>query len=421
MKILHVIPSLGVQNGGPPKACLEMARAMRDRGHEVAIFTGWAGDANDRGRPEDIPVPETLPGTVTHEGMEISFFPNTRLPVWAWMPEMSRALRARVAEFDVVHIHSLYLHTTKAAADACQRAGVPYIIRPHGSLDPYLINRSRGRKRVMEWLYQNRAFRRAAAVHFTAEEERRLATPYVHGARGVVAPLGVDLSAFDTLPAPGRFRNRYPELADKRLMLFFGRLHFKKGLDLLVGAFARLAADAPDLHLVIAGPDDGYGEEVRGWIAERGLSDRVLFTGMLTGEDKRAVLVDSDVFVLPSYTENFGMAILEALCCRLPVVISDQVNIHDEVAAAEAGLVVPCDAGRVAEATARVLADPDLAARLVANGLELVANRYDWRAASANLEHLYGLAIEAGDRPNGRPGAERAASGRHTRTAASAG
>jgi len=416
MKILHVIPSLGIQNGGPPKACLEMARAMRDRGHQVSIFTGWAGDANDRGRPEDVPMPESVPGTVVHDGVEITFFPNTRLPVWAWMPEMSRALRDRVRDFDVVHVHSLYLHTTKAAAEACQRAGVPYIIRPHGSLDPYLVNRSRGRKRVMELLYQNRAFRRAAAVHYTAEEERRLAEPYVHGARGFVAPLGVDLSAFDDLPAPGRFRERFPELAGKRLMLFFGRLHFKKGLDLLVDAFARLAAAYPDLHLVVAGPDDGYGEEVRGWVAERGLADRVLFTGLLTGEDKRAVLVDSEVFVLPSYTENFGMAILEALCCRLPVVISDQVNIQDDVATGQAGLVVPCDAERVAEATDRVLADPALADRLAANGLALVRKRYDWRAASETLERLYGQAVEAG----GRPGAERAA-GSPARPAPSAG
>src|SRR6185436_20783168 len=172
-------------------------------------------------------------------------------------------------------------------------------------------------------------------------------------------PPGVHVERYCDSSVDGSFRAAWPETRGRRIVLFLGRLNFKKGLDLLVRAFGEVARRRPDVHLVLAGPDDdGYGATVRRWLGAEGVLDRVTFTGMLLGRAKLAAFRDADVFVLPSYTENFGMAVVEAMACGRPVVISDHVNIWHEVAAAGAGRVTRCDAGEVAAALLGLLDDP---------------------------------------------------------------
>ena len=164
-------------------------------------------------------------------------------------------------------------------------------------------------------------------------------------------------------------------------MLFLGRLHFKKGLDLLIPAFDALRQRVPGVQLVIAGPEnDDYGQRVRGWVRERGLDAAVHFVGSLHGADVLQAYVDADVFALPSYTENFGMTVIEALACSVPVVISDQVNIHAEVSGAGAGLVTHCDAGEVAQALETLLVDADRRRAMGEAGRQLVKARFTWPA-----------------------------------------
>lgn len=380
MRVIHVISSLAPALGGPSKACIEMSRAVAARGHAVEVYTTDFG-LEGRVRADGSPTPD---GAAT-----VRYFPVQRpralKPSWPLYAALARDLPAA----DVVHLHSLYLFHDWAAGRICRRAGVPYIVRPHGTLDPYIWRRHRARKRVMEWAFQDRVLRHAAAIHYTTEEEMRLATPHAQGAPGVVVPLGVQLSDYDSLPSPDRFLARHPETRGKRIVLFLGRLHEKKGLDILAASFGRIARAFPDAHLVLAGPDDGIGTRLDGWLRDADIENRTTRTGMLEGEDKRAALAAASLFVLPSYSENFGIAVLEAMAAGLPVAISDQVNLWREVESGGAGLVSPCNADAFAGALERLLGDPAAARRMGEAGHVLAREKFTWPRIAVVLEDLY--------------------------------
>jgi glycosyltransferase involved in cell wall biosynthesis len=357
-----------------------MARAVARLGHEVAIYT------TDR---ELEPAERLPPGEPTmRDGVEIRMFPQQAPRMLATSWPLYRALADRIPHVDVVHIHSLYLFHDWAAARIARRARVPYIVRPHGTLDPFLWQRHRARKRIIEALFQNRVLRGAAAIHYTAQEEMTLAAPYVFGAPGVVVPNGLDLDEYAALPPPGGFRKQYPEIGTRRIVLFLGRLNFKKGLDLLIPGFAAACARHADLHLVVAGPDDGMLADTRALVAAAGIGERVTFAGMVVGTEKLAALADAYCFVLPSYSENFGIAIVEAMACGLPVAISDKVNIWSAVAAAGAGLVGPPTVDEVTRQIAALAADPGAARRMGEAG-RAFAQRYSWDRIARDLEAVY--------------------------------
>ncbi len=380
IRILHVIASIAARTGGPAKAALDMARAVAALGHEVAIYT------TDR---EMEPAERLRLASGRQDGVELRVFPQHAPRLFATSFPLARALAEAIPRADVVHLHSLYLFHTWIAARLCRRHGVPYLLRPHGTLDPYLWRRHRLRKSVLETLFQNRVLREAAALHYTAEEEMRLAAPYAHNPRGVVIPNGLDLSEYAELPAPGGFRARYPEIGGRRIVLFLSRLNFKKGLDVLIPGFARAARRHDDLHLVIAGPDDGQLAAAQEWVAAEGVGGRTTFVGLLDHRAKLACFRDAAMFVLPSYSENFGLAIVEALACGVPVAISDRVNIWREIEGAEAGLVAPPTADDVARQIETLAADPARAAAMGERGKALVAEKFSWARIARDLETVY--------------------------------
>jgi glycosyltransferase involved in cell wall biosynthesis len=283
----------------------------------------------------------------------------------------------------------MYLHHDAIVGRVCRRVRVPYLLAPHGVLDPYLFRRHRWRKWLAEQAFQNRMTRGAARLHFITAAEHRLAEPVSLGVPGAVVPIGLDLEEYADLPPAGSFRARFNEIGERPLALFYGRLNFKKGLDVLCDAFARVARSMPDARLVIAGPDDGMEAATRGWLAGHGIADRAIFTGMLVGRDGLAALADADLFVLPSYSENFGIAVVEALACGTPVAISEHVNLCDAVAEAGAGWVTPAAAAPFAAAIEAALGDRDAARKRGLRGRALVAERFDWRTIAADLERLY--------------------------------
>lgn len=357
-----------------------MARAVAARGHEVAIYT----TDRELGAEE-----RTALAARPADGVDLRMFPQHFPAVIGASLPLARALGEAIPRADVVHIHSLYLFHTFIAARIARQAGVPYLIRPHGTLDPFLWKRHRARKQVMEMLFQNHAFRGAAALHYTAEEEMRLAAPYACGAKGVVVPNGLSMADYADIPPEGEFRRRRPELAGKRIVLFLSRLNFKKGLDVLVPAFAQAAASRPDLYLVIAGPDDGEKAPTEALIAAHGIGARVTFVGMLNHREKLACLRDAAVFVLPSYSENFGIVIVEALACRTPVAISDRVNIWREIEAADCGLVAPPEIDATARNIAALVDDAPRARAMGEKGRAMVAAKFDWAMIAQQLESVY--------------------------------
>jgi len=395
MRILHVIASIAPRYGGPSTYCPALCRELARRGHEVSIYTT---NVDGRGR---LRVPLDKP--VTQQGIEIRYFPG-----WTFPPEYKpslalwHGLREKIPTVDVVHIYSMYIFSATAAAYLCRRFEVPYVLHPHGTLDPYLLGHHALRKRLYSELFERRKFQGAAAILFNSAEEMRLAAPWLDrvlpsaspaGApvREVI-PVGVEEECFASpdSAAQARFRARFPELTGKRVVVFFGRLSFKKGMDILAQAFIRAAREEKDIHLLLAGPDtEDYGKKIQDWLAEAGMQEKATFTGALTGEDRFSALHEAEVFVLPSYTENFGQAVAEAMACGVPVVISDRVNINPAVEAAEAGLVVPCDAQRTAAALLLLLQNPALSRQMGARGRQWVRENLAENAVGERMIQLY--------------------------------
>ncbi|MGE5538426.1 MAG: glycosyltransferase [Gemmatimonas sp.] len=383
MKILHVIADLDPRHGGPTAACAGLAATMARRGHSVRILT------TDRGFSPPAAVPnlavEAVPGSWP------AFFGTS----WA----LQRRLADIVPSVDVVHVHSLYLFHDWAAGRTCRRHRVPYIVRPHGTLDPFLHRRHRWRKAIVEALFQNRMLRGAAGLHYTTTEEWKLAAPFARNARGAIVPNAVDLAEFDRLPPRTALRSRYPAIGDRTVVLFLGRLNFKKGVDTAVAAFAAATRGRDDLFLILAGPDDGMAATAKALIAEFGIGDRVLFTGLVGGEDKRVLLAGSDLFMLPSMSENFGIAVVEAAACGLPVILSDRINLWREFADAGAALVGPPSASFFADAIRRLAGDRAMAMEMGRRGGDLVRRRYAWDAVGDACEAMYAEAIRTGVLP----------------------
>ena len=305
---------------------------------------------------------------------------------------MRKYLKLEINKYDLVHVHGLYRFPPTYASHQARKQNIPYVIRPHGSLDPFMYrqsSRSLLLKRLWERWFDLPNLHGASAIHYTSEDERERASFLKLRAPSFVVPNGLDWTRFASLPARGAFRAQLG-IVDAPLVLFLGRLHLVKGLDLLVPAFARVRARYPGAVLAIVGPDnDGYGAKVRGWVAEHRLQDAVRFVEHLEGEAVLQAYVDADVFALPSYTENFGMVVVESLACGTPVVISDQVNIHGEVAAAGAGLVTRCDAGEVAEAIGTLLADAPRRQAMGRAGRALVQRKWTWDVVARQLTAEY--------------------------------
>jgi glycosyltransferase involved in cell wall biosynthesis len=377
MRILHVIAGLDRRDGGPPEACLQLCRELARRGQKVSIYST---DLNLKGAPT-----EECDAAVTIK----RFACKPRLRYSPSMP-LAVALRRDIPSFDIVHINSLYTFPSTAAAYYCRQFRVPYLLRPHGTLDPYIFAHHRPRKFVYEKLIELKNLKNAAAVHFTAAEEMELARRAVPAMKGVVVPLGVHPREYDwNATAKTSRASQYGE-EGRRSILFLGRLNYKKGLDLLVKAFGLVARTHDDVRLILAGPDEhGYSTRIRCWLKEEGLLSKARFAGMLTGKEKVALLHRADVFVLPSYSENFGLAVVEAMASGLPVVISNRVNIWREVADANAGIVVNCDAAALADGLMGLLDDSELRRTMGVNGRRLVRQRYDWKIAADQMLRVY--------------------------------
>ena len=379
------------------EACLGICRELAKRDHDVSIYTTNLGQSGT-GRATDIDCP--LDASVYDNGVEIRFFAGSGRGRYSTSVPLLRALYAKIPTVDIVHIHSIYLFHSTVGAYLCRRFRVPYVIRPHGTLDPYLRRRHRVRKWLHESIVERQSFRSAAAIQFTAVEEMALATNSRFSKRlfqsavsaivpnGVVLPEGFD-SGSQAVDVEVLLQ-RFPDIRGKRVVLFLGRINFKKGLDLLAAAFAQICRKRNDVHLLIAGPDnEGYELKVREWLRAENVLDRVTFTGMQRGAGKNAAFEIAEMFVLPTYSENFGIAVVEAMAQGLPVVVSDRVNIWREIAAAEAGLVVRCDATELATAMASLLDDATLRRSMGEQGRRLVRRSFTWEVVADQMVALY--------------------------------
>jgi len=327
VKVLHVIRSCDPRGGGPIEAIRQLAAAA-DPDWSFSVISVDAPSADWAGR---LGLPVTAAGPA-----------YTR---YAYAPGFARAFREAVGTCDAVVIHGLWLYPDHAAARIAARRGVPYLVYVHGMLDPAFRALFPGRHvcKAVSWrLFDRRMLERAGAVLFTCEEERRLA-PQSFGAfraRAEIVPYAVGEPPGDAGRQREAFLQAFAACRGKRLVLFLSRLHPKKGCDILLEAFARALGPDPRFHLVMAGPDSaGWRGDLEAAARRLGLADRVTWTGMLEGDLKWGAFRAAEVFALPSHQENYGIAVVEALACSVPVLITRRVNIWKEVETDGAGLI----------------------------------------------------------------------------------
>ncbi len=375
MRILHLISSLDPANGGPPVVAASLASAQAKLGHHVVLATI---DQPDR-RELIIQALQRVPG---HAGIDVrSLEAKWSRPIRFVEIQLVRStikpLADLVGQADMVHLHGVWDVLIYAAARECRRSDRPYCVVPHGMLDPWGLGQKAWKKKLAFVLGYRKMLDRAAFLHVLNEDEGRLIEPLKLHAPNAIVPNGIFAEEIDSLPSRGDFYARHPELRGRPFVLFLSRLHHKKGLDYLADAFKIVARECPDVDLVVAGPDGGAREPFEQRIAQAGLTDRVHVIGPVYGPDKFAALVDCACFCLPSRQEGFSMAIVEALACRVPVVITEPCHFP-EVATSGAGEVVPLDAQAVGAALVRVLSDADRRERMGHAGRELVRSRYTW-------------------------------------------
>jgi glycosyltransferase involved in cell wall biosynthesis len=379
LNILHVIRDLSRSTGGPVNALVGLAEAQAALGHRVTIL------ATDRG--EDKMTPQ---GVATHV-----------VPAygggWSWSPRFGSELADLVPGIDIVHGHMVWDYPVWAAARQARRHGKPFILRPCGHLDAWSLSQKSLKKKIYLAALGS-VVRTASAIHFTSEGERRKSLAAIGDRPTWVIPLGVPHAAYTDLPSSDAFAARFPALRDKRIVLFLGRLHPKKQPEVAIDAFNRVAALDERLHLVFAGSSEaGYQAKLAARVTGLGLADRVTFSGLLRGEGVREAYSAAQVFVLPSFQENFGIAIAEAMAASCPVIISDHLDLADDIVSADAGVGSATDVGAMAAALQRLIADEALCRRMGKNGRALVLRRFTWPPIAAAMGDAYAQLIAAND------------------------
>lgn len=338
--------------------------AQRDLGWSVSVLTTVQPQTDRR-----------VIDRLTSAGIAVSVVPIGAR--WRSIPALRSAVKALVSDVDCLHVHAVWEELQHQACQIARRSGVPYIVSPHGMLDPWSLAQGRGRKRAYLILRLRRILNGAAAIHCTTRTEAKLLEPLRLASNKVVVPNGIDLAefaddAFESSAAS--FLQQYPQLVGKTLLLFLSRLHPKKGLDLLLPAFARAKTD--DVVLVLAGPgDQAYRDQLARDVRRLGIENRVVFTGMLHNKERVAALRAADLYVLPSYQENFGIAVVEALAAGTPVIISDQVNLADELRTKGVGAIVSTNEDSLCVALEHWLSNADMRER-AASAAPAVARKY---------------------------------------------
>ncbi|HWO32240.1 MAG TPA: glycosyltransferase [Candidatus Acidoferrum sp.] len=328
MKLLNVIRSLNPARGGPVESLKQCASAMAEMGHTTEAV---ALDPPDAPWVRDLsfPVHALGPGSFAY----------------GYSPTLIPWLQKRAGDYDAVVVRGIWQYHSFACWRALRRSSTPYVVFPHGMLDPW-FKRTYPLKHAKKWMYwpwaEYRVLRDAKAVLFTCEEERLLARDSfrLYDCKEIVVNYGTVAPEENTETQKTAFFARYPELRSKRLALFMGRIHSKKGCDLLIEAFADVLGYDPDWHLVLAGPDQvGWQADLVALARRRLVSESITWTGMISGDVKYGALKAAEVFVLPSHQENFGIVVAEALACGIPVLISNKVNIWREIQQDGAGMV----------------------------------------------------------------------------------
>lgn len=374
MRVLHVIPYASALYGGPVAVVAQMTEILSVHGIDVDVVTTTANGKDELDIPAGQPIAKG--------GARYFYFPRQGPKFWMFSWPMRQWLYRHLREYDLVHVHALFAYTTLPACGAARHFNKPYVITPHGVLDPWCLTHKWWKKLPYYYLLERHNLAHARFIHATSSFEADGLARLGFASNTRVIPLNVEIPAEPDRNYAGKHSLK---------LLFLSRLDPIKGLPILLKALAVSQKHAcENVGLIIAGQGaDEYVAELRLLAKELGISGSVRFAGFLHGEDKARVLKEADIFVLPSYHENFSLAAAEAMAAGLPVIVSDQVGIAREISEAGAGIVVPADSpAALAEAICK-FADPH--ARQIAgeNGRNLAKRKFSREQFGESLLALY--------------------------------
>ncbi|MCP6759258.1 MAG: glycosyltransferase [Fischerella sp. CENA71] len=385
MQILIFTPYIGSHYGGLSKAVKEIAEALGSLKISVDLVTT---DANNLDK-----IQEPLNKWIYEKNYRIRYFSCwhrqdfiVSLPLINWLIQ-------HIADYDIVHTNTVFAPIVSFVHWLCQLRRIPYIVTPHGMLEPWALSYKAWKKRLYYNLFEQPALQKASAIQVIAIAE-------AHNVKSlgfehlVVVPNGIHRQEFENMPDSEIFYQQFPITRNKTLILFLGRIDPKKGLDLLAPAFATVHEKFPQTHLVVAGPDNiGFLSTAQHYFLQAGCSDAVTFTGMLTGESKHAALAAANLYVAPSYSEGFSMSVLEGMASGLPCVITTGCNFP-EAAMAKAAQIVDINTDDIADALIQSLSFPQEAKAMGDRARDFIFQNYTWDSAAKRLTQVYQLIFD---------------------------
>ncbi len=363
--------------GGPARIIYDHTTEALKNGHQVTI----ASPMTPGEKPYDLPqgailvqCRRTVPFSRVYREFSVDLYSY---------------LKKHIHEFDIIHIHGIW-HFGSLAPFIIKNK-VPKVITIHGLLDKWAIGHHQWKKTLVSFLYQKRLLKRADLVHINNTDEQENIIQYLgkEPKNLTIIPNGIRLDEFKNLPPKNIFRKPFGIPADKKMVLFMGRLNIKKGLDLLLPAFAAYVLDRQDAILVLAGPDDGYQSTIENFIKENQLENHVKLVGLLTDDVKKAALRDADLFVLPSYSEGFSIAVLEAMAAGIPVLVSDRVGFGDYIATYKAAHLTPLTSDGVKEGLYQLLENEDDRTRYVQQAHQMLEENFNIVAVAKKMLGAY--------------------------------
>ncbi len=391
MKILQICPlfppSPANTGSGVTHVVYNVSKELVKKGHEVSVYTSAVLD-DFKTKMDHFKNPTNV------DGIEVYYFPEImHYRIFYLTPKIIPCIKRSLKNFDVIHMHDVRSFQSIICHYYAKKYGVPYVLQLHGSALGTI------RENKLKWIIDTGFSSRIVKdsdkmIAITKTESDYYKNIGISDEKIEIVPNGIDLSKYTTLPKRGEFRRRYRIENDEKIILYLGRLNKTKGIDFLVEAFVDLLKQIENSRLVIAGPDDGFLAALKKQVQDFGVNDTVLFTGSLHREDKLRAYVDADVYVLPSPYEPFGLTLLEAGACGVPVIASNRCGIANLIK--QFGYVVECDSNKIRDALLKLLNDDELRARLGEIGKDFIKNEFGQDKSIDKLERIYeGVKVNA--------------------------